>query len=121
MKTTREAITLVQQYRKMTRTDQLAAERIVDSLISDRIEVHKNEYSALVAFVLTTVKGSLAKSALLKHFNSGTLTGKLQAADEFLKWNRRGQNKNYYKKLRIEQRKLFLKFSVVGGKDGPQL
>lgn len=109
---------LTQKYKTITHSNQIEAEKTVDSLISDRIEVHKNEYSALVSFVMTSTKGSLAKSTLLKKFNSGTLTGKLEAADEFLKWNRRGKSKNYYKKLRIEQRKLFLKFSVVGGKDG---
>ena len=58
-------------------------EREVESLLT--FEPTSNEFSALVSFAYNVGVNALAKSTLLRKFNSGDTAG---AANEFLRWNK---------------------------------
>lgn len=92
----------------------------VCSLVSVYVPLHNNELVSLVSFVLTTRKGALARSLILKYINEGK---KVKAANEMSKpqwYTVRGKKKESLKKLRQSQRKAFLTPAIIGGKDGAQ-
>lgn len=62
-------------------------EREVESLLT--FEPTRNEFSALVSFAYNVGVNALAKSTLLRKFNSGDTAG---ASNEFLRWNKAGGN-----------------------------
>ena len=93
----------------------------VCSLVSVYVPLHQNELVALVSFVLTTRKGAMARSLILKYLNEGK---KLKAANEMIKsqWYTVGTKKREsLKKLRQSQRKAFLTPAIIGGKDGASI
>jgi GH24 family phage-related lysozyme (muramidase) len=106
---------------KLTDEEKQEALNYVSSLVSIYVPLHQNELIALVSFVLTTRKGALARSLMLKYLNNGQ---KLKAANEMIKpqwYTVRGTKKGYLKKLRESQRKAFLTPVIIGGKDGEQV
>lgn len=69
-------------------TDQgalLVAELSVEQ--NARVALNENEFSALVAFVMSVGRPNLRKSKLLRTLNEGDYNG---AAMEFCKWGREG-------------------------------
>jgi GH24 family phage-related lysozyme (muramidase) len=95
--------------------------RYVESLLNPHLEFHANELAALVSFVLTTRKGSFARSNILLLINENK---RIKAAHEMKKpqWCKvNGEIKNRRKQLRIAQAELFLRpVCIHGGKDGGQ-
>ncbi len=105
----------------LTDDEKQSALNYVSSLVSVHVHLHQNELLALVSFVLTTRKGSFARSLILKYLNEGK---KIKAANEMTKpqwYTVRGKKKESLKKLRISQRKAFLTPAVIGGKDGASI
>jgi GH24 family phage-related lysozyme (muramidase) len=93
----------------------------VCSLVSVYVPLHQNELVALVSFVLTTRKGALARSLILKYLNEGK---KVKAANEMIKpqwYTVRNKKRESLKKLRQSQRKAFLTPAIIGGKDGEKI
>jgi len=101
---------------RMTEDDKQAAKNQLDSLISPYLELHYNEQLALISFILTTRKGSFARSLILKHINDGK---KIKAANEMVKpqwYTVNKKQKKSLKELRTWQRKLFLTPAIVSCK-----
>jgi len=102
---------------KLTDEEKHEALKYVSSLITIHVPLHSNELLALISFVLTTRKGALPRSLILKYLNEGK---KLKAANEMVKpqwYTVRGKKKTALKKLRQSQRKCFLTPVIVGGSD----
>lgn len=99
--------------------------RYVESLINPHIwdrYIHGNARKSLVSFVLTTHKGSFARSQVLLLINEGTNESMRKAAREMKKpqWCKvNGEIKSRRKQLREAQCELFLRpVCIHGGKDG---
>ncbi len=102
----------------LTDDEKQSALNYVSSLVSIYVPLHQNELIALVSFVLTTRKGALARSLILKYLNEGK---KVKAANEIIKpqwYTVRSKKKESLKRLRQSQRKAFLTPAIIGGKDG---
>jgi GH24 family phage-related lysozyme (muramidase) len=106
MKTLPETLRITKPFRKIIPPEELdSAEKIVRSLVRD--DLNDNQFSALVSFVLTTTRGTLARSILLQHCNDGFV---FAAAAQFPNFTRRnGKHSKRLKTLRLKQKRLFLK------------
>jgi len=67
------------------RTDVETSEHYVNNLV--KVPLTQSQFDALVSLVFNIGGGAFRKSTLLLRLNDGE---DLQAADEFLKWNRAG-------------------------------
>lgn len=93
--------------------------KYVESLLNPYLEYHTNELAALVSFVLTTHRGSFARSQILTYINENK---RIKAAQEMKKpqWCKvNGETSKRRKQLRQAQAELFLRpVCIKGGKDG---
>lgn len=114
MNITPDLVTITKPYyRKLTTQEAQDAARIVWSLVRD--DLNPNQFTALVSFVLTTRKGSLAGSVLLKHVNERHI---FAAANEFTRWTRKnGKHSKWLLSLRNKQKKLFLTPVIVASNE----
>ena len=114
MNITPDLITITKPYyRKLTQQEAQDAARIVWSLVRD--DLNPNQFTALVSFVLTSRKGALAGSALLKHVNERHM---FAAASEFTRWTRRnGKRSDRLLRLRKKQKELFLRLVIVANNE----
>lgn len=95
----------LEQAEELLRHDLDTFERGVTSLIG--VPVSQNQFDALVSFAYNLGLGSLKKSTLLKYLNNAQY---LEAADEFLRWDKAGGKKlKGLTKRRNAERLLFLK------------
>ncbi len=102
----------------LTDEDKQQALQYLESLVSPYVGLHYNEQLALISFIITTRKGSFARSLILSHLNDGR---KLKAANEITKpqwYTIRGKKKKALMELRKWQRALFLTPAIVGGNHG---
>lgn len=78
-------------------------------------ECNDNHFTALVSFVLTTTKGTLARSVLIRLFNDGDIIG---ASRQFTKFTKRnGKHSRSLLILRRRQCKLFLRPVIVASNE----
>lgn len=82
--------------------------RMVDAQLNRLVKINlsQHELDALVSFSYNVGCGAVKGSKLLKLLNAGDKRG---AANEFLKWTKRGgKSSRGLRKRRIEERKMFL-------------
>lgn len=70
---------------RLLKTGVVQYEQAVNQLV--KVAINQNQFDALVAFAYNVGVRSLSTSTLLRKLNAGDTAG---AADEFLKWNRAG-------------------------------
>jgi GH24 family phage-related lysozyme (muramidase) len=109
MKILPDLITITKPFNKhITQGDTIEADKIVRSLVRD--DLYPNQFTALVSFVLTTPRGTLARSILLHLVNSGELFPVDAAFTRYGPKSGKGSVKT--KALRLRQANLY-KFSLV--------
>ena len=82
-----------------------AFEKTVNTLVKSKLT--QNQFDALVSFVYNVGSGNFSSSTLLVKLNQGKY---LEAANEFLKWNRAGGKPlSGLTRRRAAERELFLK------------
>lgn len=113
MKTNGEGLKLINKFpEEYWLCDVEEAEKAVWDLVE--LELKENEFSALVSFVVSIGIGRFKNSLVLKRINQGLI---LEAADEILQWTFNGKEEDRgYAKRRKQERALFLRPEIVGGK-----